>query len=139
MAGFPGETREDFQATCDLIRESPLSYLHAFPFSARPGTDAFLMGDQIPPGTIHERVQILRALSQEKNLAFRSRLVGRSLPAITLAKEERAGSSVVLTDNYIHARVAGLQVPPNRLVTVRIAEARAESTSAVVECSAPAC
>jgi threonylcarbamoyladenosine tRNA methylthiotransferase MtaB len=138
LAGFPGETPEDFQATCDLVRKSPLSYLHVFPFSARPGTDACSMKDRIPPGTIRERVQVLRALSGEKNLAFRRGLVGRSLPAITLAKEEQAGSSVVLTDNYIHARVDGLQVPPNRLVTARIVEARAESTVAVVECGIPA-
>lgn len=136
MVGFPGETEENFQATVNLVEKSPLSYLHVFPFSARPGTDAARMTDTVPAPVIHERVSTLRALSQAKNLAFRRRLAGESLPAITLAKEEQMGSSVVLTDNFIHAQVAGLRVPPNQLVTVRILEVLATGTTAGLESGA---
>ncbi len=55
---------------------------------------------------MQERARILRALSVEKNLAFRRAFAGQVLPALTLAREEELGESVVLTDNYIHARVA---------------------------------
>lgn len=132
MVGFPGESPEDFEATCALVRELPLSYLHVFPFSARPGTEAAGMGNPVSSGALQERVAILRALSREKNLAFRRRMVGRTLPAITLASEKRDGSAGVVTDNYISARVPDLRLPPNRLVTVRIIEAGPESTTAAL-------
>ena len=130
LAGFPGETDEDFEATCDLIKESPLSYLHVFPFSAREGTDAFSMPGKVSPGVLHERSEILRRLSQAKNLEFRRRFLGRSLPAISLAKEEAVGESVALTENYIHARIAGPRVPPNRLIHICIDQVRPEATLA---------
>lgn len=132
MVGFPGESREDFEATRELVAELPLSYLHVFPFSARPGTEAAAMENPVPSGALQERVAILRQLSREKNLAFRRRMIGRTLRAITLAGEERGGSTGVLTDNYISARVPGLRLPPNRLVAVRIVEAGPESTTAVL-------
>ncbi len=112
LAGFPGETDEDFEATCELIRKSPLTYLHVFPFSVREGTDAASMPGQVPPKVLHARCEILRELSSARNLAFRQRFVGKVLPAITLAKEEDMGNCVVLTENYIHARIAEATVPP---------------------------
>lgn len=132
MVGFPGESREDFEATCSLVAELPLSYLHVFPFSARPGTEAAGMGAPVPAAAVQERVAVLRQLSREKNLAFRRRMIGRTLPAITLAGQQREGSTEVLTDNYIRARVPGVRLPSNRLVSVRIVEAFPESTTALL-------
>jgi threonylcarbamoyladenosine tRNA methylthiotransferase MtaB len=133
MVGFPGETEDDFAATTRLLEQAPLAYLHVFPFSPRPGTDAARMGEPVEPRTSRERVSILRALSRRKSLAFRRRFLGCTLPAITLAKEEKLGSSVVLTDNYIHARVPGLRAEPNRLVQVRILQALPEATVAALQ------
>jgi hypothetical protein len=76
-------------------------------------------------------VATLRSISREKGLAFRRSLIGRELQAITLAREEGMGDSAVLTENYIHARVAG-SVDRNQLVTVRILEAFDEGTAAEV-------
>jgi threonylcarbamoyladenosine tRNA methylthiotransferase MtaB len=132
LVGFPGETDEDFEATCELIRKSPLTYLHVFPFSVREGTDAALMPGQVPARVLHERCEILRELSSARNLAFRQRFVGKVLPAITLAKEEDMGKCVVLTENYIHARIAEAAVPPNRLIHVRVDEARPDVTRATL-------
>ncbi len=128
LVGFPGETVEDFEATCELIRKSPLAYLHVFPFSVREGTDAASLAGRIHPQVLHERCEVLRALSSARNLAFRQRFVGRILPAITLAREEDLGNSVVLTENYIHARIPEASVPPNRLIRVRIDEATPDGT-----------
>jgi threonylcarbamoyladenosine tRNA methylthiotransferase MtaB len=128
LVGFPGETDRDFAETCELIRRSPVTYLHVFPFSAREGTDAYSMPDQISPRVIHERARILREISQEKNFAFRRSFLGREVRAITLAKEEEVGESAVLTENYIHARIAALTQPPNRLINVRIEDVRPEAT-----------
>jgi len=130
LVGFPGESESDFQATCDLVKETPLSYLHVFPFSAREGTDAFQMRDQVPSRIVHERAQILRRMSQGKNYAFRRRFLGRVLSAVTLAKEEELGTSVALTENYIHARIPSGSCPPNRLVNLRIEEVAEGATYA---------
>jgi threonylcarbamoyladenosine tRNA methylthiotransferase MtaB len=128
LVGFPGETDADFKATCDLIRKSPLTYLHVFPFSAREGTEAHAMPDKVPPRVLRERCKILRGLSGAMNLAFRQRFLGKILPAITLSKEEEMGEFVVLTENYIHARLRGKRVPPNQLVEILIEEVRPEAT-----------
>lgn len=128
LVGFPGESKSDFQATCDLIRELPLTYLHVFPFSAREGSDAYHMRDQVPSRVAHERARILRLMSREKNYAFRRRFLGQILSAVTLAKEEEMGTSVALTENYIHTRIPSGSCPANRLIKVRIEEVTEDAT-----------
>jgi threonylcarbamoyladenosine tRNA methylthiotransferase MtaB len=132
LVGFPGETDEDFAETCELIQDSPLTYLHVFPFSPREGTAAYSLSDRIPSQVMKYRLGILLEISRLKNLAFRRRFIGQSLPAITLAHEEELGASLVLTGNYIHARVPGLSVPPNRLVDIRIEDVKPEATYASI-------
>jgi threonylcarbamoyladenosine tRNA methylthiotransferase MtaB len=132
IVGFPGENDRDFEETVQLIRTAPLSYLHIFPFSARKGTPAFSMSNTVPAPVIQERARLLRDVSREKNLAFRRRFTNTVLPALTLAEEEEMGESVVLTENYIHARIPGLRLPPNRLVDVRIMDVQPESTTASI-------
>jgi threonylcarbamoyladenosine tRNA methylthiotransferase MtaB len=132
IVGFPGETEQDFEETRRLLQELPLSYMHVFPFSPREGTEAFSLPDQVPPQVIKERMAQILDLGRAKNLEFRRRFLGRTLPAITLAKEEAEGGPVVLTHNYIHAHVPGLAAASNRLVDVRIEEVRADATSASI-------
>ncbi len=137
LVGFPGETEREFEETCELIRKSPLTYLHVFPFSAREGTDGFQMADQLSPKRMRERARILRAISREKNFEFRRRFEGRVLPALTLSKDEEMGESVVLTENYIHAVVASNRIPPNRLISVSIDRAEPDRTYATIMDFAP--
>jgi len=120
IVGFPGETEKDFAATVDLVERSPLTYLHVFPFSARDGTDAARMPNPVDPAVIRERARALRQFSRSRNFEFRRRFVGQVLPALTLSPEEQMGETVVLTDNYIHARLEQSPPPPNRLVQVRL-------------------
>jgi threonylcarbamoyladenosine tRNA methylthiotransferase MtaB len=132
IVGFPGETDQDFSETCALIRESPLAYVHVFPFSPREGTEAFSMPGRIPSHVMKQRIGILLGISRSKSLAFRRRFIGKILPAITLSKEENAGTCVALTGNYIHARIPKLTAPPNRLVDIRIEEVRPDATWASI-------
>jgi threonylcarbamoyladenosine tRNA methylthiotransferase MtaB len=67
IVGFPGETDDDFRATRDFIERRPFTYLHVFSFSARPGTAAARLADQVPLPAIRERARALRVLA-EKNL-----------------------------------------------------------------------
>ncbi len=64
IAGFPGETEEDFEETLALARESAFSRIHGFPYSLREGTPAAKRPDQIPPEIKRERAQRLRELSE---------------------------------------------------------------------------
>ena len=130
MVGFPGETENDFLETCGLLRALPLAYLHVFPFSPREGTEAFSMPDRVAAETVKKRLNTLLEISRGKSLEFRRQFIGRTLPAITLSRDEERGSSTVLTGNYIHAKVPAHSVPPNRLVEVRIEEATPDKTLA---------
>ena len=76
IVGFPGETEEEFQETLAFVADSPLTYLHVFSYSDRPGTPAAAMKPKVQPEVIQERNARLRALGQEKKTAFRTRLVG---------------------------------------------------------------
>ena len=70
MAGFPGETDAEFEATRRLIAELPFTYLHVFTYSARPGTPAAAMPNQVPVQIARERNRILRELAAEKKARF---------------------------------------------------------------------
>lgn len=132
LVGFPGETEKDFADTCELLRDLPLAYLHVFPFSPREGTVAWSMPDRVPSQIMKGRLKTVLDISREKNLAFRKRFLGQALAAITLSREERLGTSLALTGNYIHARIPGLSVPPNRLIDIRIEEVRPDATCASI-------
>jgi threonylcarbamoyladenosine tRNA methylthiotransferase MtaB len=84
MVGFPGETDQDFMDTYGLIEESPLTYLHIFPFSPRPGTVAADLSNCVPDHVARFRAKALRHLIDRKNESFRRGLVGRILDVLTL-------------------------------------------------------
>jgi threonylcarbamoyladenosine tRNA methylthiotransferase MtaB len=106
IAGFPGETDEDFAATFDFIARRPFTYLHVFSFSARPGTKAADLGAPVSLAVTRERARALRALGQQKAAAFREIQAGRTLRALTLARGGDTWTEA-LTGNYLKVRVEG--------------------------------
>jgi threonylcarbamoyladenosine tRNA methylthiotransferase MtaB len=145
MTGFPGETDAEFEATRRLIEDLPLTYLHVFTYSARPGTPAANMRDQVPIHVARERNRILRDLGADKKQAFMRGFIGQTVEAITLSSafslSSRAGSvdllpnqssagdgpavfaetifTEALTDNYLKLRLMGRH-RPNRWLRARI-------------------
>ena len=120
MVGFPGETEALFRETYDFIARLPLTYLHVFPFSARPGTAAFRLHESFPVHgeAVKERKAALRALIAAKNEAFRRRSLGSELSVVTLSGGgERCTEA--LSDNFARVSVFGI-FPPNRMLRVRI-------------------
>jgi threonylcarbamoyladenosine tRNA methylthiotransferase MtaB len=107
MVGFPGEDETAFVETRKFIEQLPLTYLHVFTYSSRPGTPSATMPDQVPVRIARERNRVLRELAAEKSREFRRRFVGRTLHAITLS-ERSSDSTEALTDNYIKLRIRGL-------------------------------
>jgi len=77
IAGFPGETEDDFEQTLSLVREAAFDGAFTFVFSPRHGTAAAELPDQVPPDVRRERVERLIALTQQQALASRQAWVGR--------------------------------------------------------------
>ncbi len=71
LMGFPGESEEHVQETLDVVRELPLTYAHVFPFSARPGTLAATLPDQVEKAERQNRASRVRKLVDAKGKAFR--------------------------------------------------------------------
>jgi threonylcarbamoyladenosine tRNA methylthiotransferase MtaB len=95
LTGFPGETDEDFMRTLDLVRALPLSYVHAFSFSRRPGTPAADLKDPVPARTIRERVNLLRGAGAEKRRLYLSRFLGKTVEVV--AESPRGDGSITGT------------------------------------------
>ena len=122
IAGFPGETEEDHQATLSLIERLPLTYLHVFSFSARPGTPAAELRNQVPEQVIARRARELRALGEKKKAAFQIAQTGRTMRVLTLNRsgEDASGPwTRALSSNYLDVRVSG-EWPANQFLDVRI-------------------
>jgi threonylcarbamoyladenosine tRNA methylthiotransferase MtaB len=110
MVGFPGESDAEFEETRCLIEDLPLTYLHVFTFSARPGTPAASMPGQLSVGIARERNRILRELAAEKKLAFMRSFTRCEVEAITLnvRGEDAEGTwTEALTENYLKLRLRG--------------------------------
>ena len=108
IVGFPGETEADFQATCDLAREVGFSKIHIFPFSARPGTAAATMPEQVPPEVKAERCRRLAELEIELRDRYFRQLVGRRLQVLVESPViERPGQMIGTACRYAPVELSG--------------------------------
>ena len=82
IAGFPGETEEDFSETLDFARRVGFAHIHAFPYSARQGTAAARFGGQVPEVERKRRVRALVELDAELGAAVRRTFVGEVRPVL---------------------------------------------------------
>jgi threonylcarbamoyladenosine tRNA methylthiotransferase MtaB len=120
IAGFPGETEEDHRTTMEFIDRLPLSYLHVFSFSPRPGTSAENLGEQVAQKEIHERARELRALGEKKKSAFRAAQIGKQMRALTLETRKKSAATTrtrAISSNYLDLLVEG-SWPANEWVNV---------------------
>src|SRR5581483_10876279 len=122
MVGFPGESDQDFEETRQLIEDLPFTYLHVFTYSARPGTPAASMGEQVPGSLARERNRVLRDLATRKKLEFMASFIGQTVEAITLRSAgdlEALHYAAALTENYLKLRLRERH-EGNRWITARI-------------------
>lgn len=98
IAGFPSETEEDFQKTLELCTRVQFQHIHAFPFSARPDTEAFYFKPRVPEKTIAERVALLNALSEKNYKSYMALIIGKTFFGIV---ENFSDGLKVLTENYV--------------------------------------
>jgi len=100
IVGFPGESRAQFDETEALLRDLPLTHVHVFPYSDRPGTDASALPGKVDGAEIRDRGRRLRAIGEDMAVRFRRSQLGTHRRALTVDD----GWSAV-TDNYLKVRL----------------------------------
>ncbi len=128
IAGFPGETDQEFEATCALIEALPFADLHVFPYSKRPKTKAATMPGHLNPVIINQRAAHLRARAARKKKQFLERAIGRELMVLGQQYDESAGIVRGISREYIQAEFPGTSKDINveqRLMVTALREGRA--------------
>jgi len=114
IVGFPGETDDDFAANLNYLPSSPLTHLHVFPYSDRPGTEASRMSGKVHGGVVRDRGNELRRVGAKLAGRFRASQIGAVRAGLTLED-----GTLVVTDNYIKIRIPP-GTPRNTRVRVTI-------------------
>jgi threonylcarbamoyladenosine tRNA methylthiotransferase MtaB len=100
IAGFPGETDDDFDELVSYLERSPLTHVHVFPYSDRPGTAATVMSGKVPGPVVRDRGRRIRDIAARLADRFRHSQIGSVRPGLTLED-----GSTVMTDNYLKLRI----------------------------------
>jgi tRNA-2-methylthio-N6-dimethylallyladenosine synthase len=122
IAGFPGETDEDFERTLDLVREAAFDAAFTFVYSPRPGTRAADLPDQVPAEMRRERVERLIELTQQQALLSRRAWVGRRAEVLVEGLSRDGSLHRGRTRQNVTVNVQGA-AEPGAIVTVEITAA----------------
>jgi threonylcarbamoyladenosine tRNA methylthiotransferase MtaB len=114
IVGFPGETDRDFAALASFLEASPLTHVHVFPYSDRPGTRASAMTGTVPGPVVRARAAAIRDISRRLTERFHQSQLGTVRSGLTLDD-----GTLVVTDNYLKLRVAPGRVR-NEWIRVRV-------------------
>jgi len=100
IVGFPGESDEDFEMLANYLEHSPLTHVHVFPYSDRPGTDATAMPGKVGGVIVRGRGRRIREIAQALSRRFRESQIGTVRPALTIDD-----GTVAVTDNYLRVPI----------------------------------
>lgn len=114
ICGFPGETDELFNDTCDMVREMGLIHVHAFPFSARPDTVAATLPNQINRSISKRRVKIITDIADANRTEFMQKQIGKTVSV--LIEENNTGR----TPDDIDVKVQGAKIPNKTILGVKL-------------------
>ncbi len=129
IAGFPGESDLEFEETINLLEELPISDLHVFPYSKRPGTRAAEMDGQLPDHMIKKRAARLRELAERKKRDFLDKMIGRRLDVLIQNLNSNTLIYKGLSRNYIGVLFQGENVAVNQEVKVTVLECDGDTCS----------
>ena len=136
IVGFPGETEDDFAATCRFVKQCAFAKMHIFPYSMRRGTPAAARKDQVPEAVKKQRAEKLAELDREMQLAYFEQNVGTVHTVLVeqpVTTENEAFALVEgLTDNYIRMELSGNPALCGEMVRVRITEAAIDKCKGVI-------
>jgi threonylcarbamoyladenosine tRNA methylthiotransferase MtaB len=118
IVGFPGETDDDFEQLASYLEGSPLTHVHVFPYSDRPGTAASAMGARAPGAMIRDRARRVREIGARLTERFRASQIGTTHRALTLED-----GAVAVTGNYLKVHIPAGRIR-NEWITIQIISAR---------------
>jgi len=118
IAGFPGETDEEFLETCENLRSTPWTRIHVFPYSERSRTKAAQREDQIPVATRMSRAEALRELSHQRAFEEAERQIGLVKRALVLRNNKERGRA--LTRDYWNLEIDQNDLSVNEELEFRI-------------------
>jgi threonylcarbamoyladenosine tRNA methylthiotransferase MtaB len=104
IAGFPGENDDEFNETLAFIQEINFAGGHVFTYSARPGTPAARMKEQVPHELRKQRSRLLHAAFARMSASYREQFLGKSLPVLweaSATRNEQGWQIEGLSGNYI--------------------------------------
>ena len=136
IAGFPGETEEEFAETLATVEELAFGRLHVFSYSPRPGTAAARMSPQIPGPVKKARAGQLITLGERLSTAFHARYHGATRPVLwemATGAEPDGLRWVGYTDNYIRVTAVGPADLMNRVTPVRLSGPRADGMTGEID------
>lgn len=122
IAGFPGETEEDFQDSLDMIRAVEFCKVHGFRYSRRPGTAAAAMTGQVGGEVKNERMQRLLDEGKKAERIYFAKCAERKEVRTVLFEEMEEGLLTGYSENYIKVYAAGGENRLNSFQKVRLLE-----------------
>ncbi len=129
IAGFPGETEAEFQETLEFVREIGFAGGHIFAYSARPGTAAARIREQVPQATRRERSRVLREAFADMGKSYRAKFIGRTLPVLweaSAVRNELGWQVEGLTGNYLRVAAQAPELRWNHVDEVKLVEVTEE-------------
>ncbi len=118
ITGFPGETEEEFESAFDFISRLPLTDLHVFPYSKRPGTPAASYFGQVPGDVSKARAARLRHLAAEKHRSFAEGFIDEELEVV-VESGVKEGLLKGVSRNYLDIRFSGEAALSGQCVMVK--------------------
>ena len=119
IVGFPNETEKNFEETVEFIKSQPFSKIHVFPFSAREGTVAATMKNQVDAQIKKFRTNRALEISAEKEKSFAENLIGETVEIIAETEENNFVDG--LTKNYVRVYIpANKNIKLGEIISVKI-------------------
>jgi len=131
IVGFPGETEEDFEATLGIVDAVAYASAYSFKFSARPGTPAAMMDEQIAQPVMDERLQRLQERINEHRFAFNRSRVGVETQVLVERKGRRDGQMIGRSPWLQSVHVA-TDAAPGEIIEVTLADAGPNSMTGAI-------
>lgn len=121
ITGFPGETTDDHRSTVAMVERLPFTYLHVFPYSARPGTAATRLPNPVAPPLAAERAAELREIARRKAAAYQASRAGGLADVVVIGGADRREG---MTGDYLSVLPADPNLPRGTRFDARLSADR---------------
>ena len=120
IVGFPGETEQTFEESCDFAREIGFSHIHTFKYSVRNGTKAATMPDQVPESVKAERSEAMRQISLENKTKYFEQMQGKT-QRMLIERIDGRGIARGYGEHYLPIELKG-PAERNTFINIRLGE-----------------